>query len=290
MPLPEPQDDETEDEWMDRCMANDTMNEEYPDDSQRYAVCADMWENKDDDSGDNAMSDKLERRHAGFDQLELREEGEGPGTLEGHAAVFNEDTFIDDLLGGFNERIEPGAFADVLGDDIRGLFNHNPDHLLGRTEAGTLELKEDDTGLWMQLELPDTPIGRQVATSVKRGDITGQSFSFMVAEQSWHENDNEDEPDLRVIHKYSRVDDVGPVTFPAYEATDIDVAEREHRARIGSGEDGKSNPSDDEERGEEPDDTDNEEEPEEHDDTQEDENARRRKRKRRLILIQQRAP
>ena len=227
MPMPEPKDDEEKDEFIDRCMSNETMKSEFEDNDQRLAVCQQIW----DDEGENSMNDKIdkiERRHVSFDKLELREEGQGPGTLQGYSAVFNSET---EIAGLFREKIAPGAFGEAIQDNVRALFNHNADHILGTTDAETLRLTEDSRGLRMEVDLPDTAVGRDLATSVKRGDITGQSFSFRVAEaeQEWHENDG-DQLDLRVILKFRKVPDVGPVTFPAYEDTDISVARAEYRS------------------------------------------------------------
>ncbi len=218
MPMPSPSDDEGHDEWIDRCMANGTMNDEYPDDDQRLAVCEQIW---DDDSEDNAAMSKPERRHVEFDNLEVREadDSEGPGAIEGHAAVFNEWT---NIAGLFEERIAPGAFEESIeSDDIRALFNHNPDNVLGRNKSGTLELSEDDTGLWMRVDLPDNSLGWDLRESVKRGDITGQSFTFWAEEEQWERQD--DGLDKRTLLKVS-TDDLGPVTYPAYEGTDVSAS------------------------------------------------------------------
>lgn len=147
---------------------------------------------------------------------------QGPGTLVGYAAVFNR-TSVD--LGMFREQIAPGAFQRALASsDVRALYNHEADHLLGRTSSGTLRLVEDELGLRMECDLPDTQLGRDIAELCRRGDLMGQSFSFTTAADSW---DYAASPPMRTVREVDTLYDVGPVTFPAY--TDTSVACRSFR-------------------------------------------------------------
>ncbi len=99
---------------------------------------------------------KVERRVV-TQPVEVRAMGDTP-MLSGYAAVFNTDTVI---AGMFRERIAPGAFtAAVREDDVRALFNHDPNCVLGRTTAGTLSLSEDQTGLRYQIDPPDTQVAQ----------------------------------------------------------------------------------------------------------------------------------
>ena len=100
-------------------------------------------------------------------------------TLTGYAAVFNSEA----NLGDFQELIRPGAFAKSLatGSNIRALYAHNGEALLGTTKGGTLQLREDAHGLAFSLALPDTSHGRDLAVLVDRGDVSGCSFGFRVA-------------------------------------------------------------------------------------------------------------
>jgi len=155
-----------------------------------------------------------ERRVFTLDKIGVEMRGEGDNqtpVIRGHAAIF--DT-LSDNLGGFREQIAPGAFDDVLSDDVRALFNHNPDHILGRSQAGTLRLSVDKTGLSYEIDPPDTQAGRDLVTSMRRGDINQSSFAFSVAKDSWTED--EDGNDIRTITKFARLFDVSPVTYPAY--------------------------------------------------------------------------
>lgn len=165
----------------------------------------------------------IERRIFPLDRIEMRAAAEGSasiGLLAGHAAVFSRDS---EEMWGVVEQIAPGCFASSIGrDDIRGLFNHNPDKILGRNVSKTLRLSEDNVGLAFELDLPDTQVGRDLLTSVKRGDITGCSFSFSTVKDEW---DYKPDPIKRTL-KEAIVYDVGPVTFPAYPDTDVSARDR----------------------------------------------------------------
>jgi len=217
MPLPKPKTDESQDDFMDRCMANDVMNSEYPDNDQRYAVCQSLW----DDSRQKPENGKLEKRVAVGDALELRIEGDkDKKRLVGYAARFNK--WSEDL-GFFRERIAPGAFTEALQtSDVRALKNHDQNLLLGRTEAGTLRLEENARGLRFDLDVPKTTTGQDVLEEVRRGDITGCSFAFTVASDQWfYPDEDSNEPVQRTILKVDRLFDVGPVTYPAYPDTTV---------------------------------------------------------------------
>ena len=127
------------------------------------------------------------------------------------------------------ERIYPGAFTKALeNDDVRALFNHNSDMPLGRNKAGTLRLSVDDYGLRYEIDMQDTQVGRDVGFSVNRGDVTGSSFAFDVAEETWKRSEGMDIRELRELNLY----DVGPVTYPAYEATTTSIRSVAERLEV----------------------------------------------------------
>jgi len=158
------------------------------------------------------VSAGLEQR-IDFQDLEIRQEGDGM-TLRGYAAVFNSPS----QPLPFIETIEPGAFRDSLNsrNEIKLLWNHDTSIVLGSTRAGTLRLSEDDRGLYVDADLPDTQAGRDAAVSIQRGDVTGFSFGFRVpvGGDVWA-NASE-----RVLKRVNLHEVSVGVAFPAYLATD----------------------------------------------------------------------
>lgn len=171
--------------------------------------------------------------------LELRNLGEideqtgepqGAPVISGYAAKFNR---ASENLGSadyqFIEIIEPGAFDGVLNDDVRALFNHDPNAILARSKdgQGTLKLEVDEIGLRYEFEAPDTQAGRDLVTSMRRGDIDGSSFGFTVAKggDKWESRRDGEGPEInvRTITKIARLGDVSPVTYPAYPDTSAAV-------------------------------------------------------------------
>ncbi len=153
--------------------------------------------------------------------IETRELGEAE-RIVGHAAVF--ETIGDG--GWFREKVAPGAFSKSIGqDDIRALFNHDPNYVLGRNKAGTLTLREDEKGLWIEVDPPDTQFARDLKTSITRGDITQMSFGFEIINEE-RQKGTDKEPDLFTLREV-KLWDVSPVTFPFYAQTDVSVHSRE---------------------------------------------------------------
>lgn len=156
--------------------------------------------------------------------VKVREKEDGP-KIVGYGAVFNQ---LSDELYGFRERIAPGAFANALKkSDVRALFNHNPDYVLGRTTNGTLKLEEDEKGLRYEIIPPDTQWARDLIKSIQRGDINQSSFAFTVKRDKWEET--EDGITIRTILEFDEIFDVSPVTYPAYPQTAVGVREAYQR-------------------------------------------------------------
>lgn len=139
--------------------------------------------------------------------------------LHGYIAKFDSPTRI----GSFTEIIRRGAFATSLsaGVDILALADHDPAKVLGRTRSGTLELREDDTGLAFTLSVPDTATGRDLIALAERGDLGGASFGFVVPDggDSWNGNNRE----LHAVnlHEVSIVQ-----SWPAYGDTEVSLRSR----------------------------------------------------------------
>jgi len=157
--------------------------------------------------------------------VELRADtsDEGVTIISGYAARFN--SWSEDL-GGFRERIKPGAFSKALmTSDVRLLYNHDTNNLpLGRTPK-TLRLSEDTKGLKFEGDLPDTQLAKDLTIAIQRKDITGNSFSFTVEDggDEWLEKDG---VTSRTITEFKELFDIGPVVFPAYDSPKVKISQR----------------------------------------------------------------
>lgn len=342
MPLPMPKNGEEEQEFIERCMADETMLQEFPDEKQRYAVCVNLWEQEDramekrgaiavhhtptsDKDWDGPQNEANLRNDGDADYYrkayawqdpeadpdtksaykfihhEVSSDGEiGPANIRacqtgiavlngarggadipdkdrqgvynhlaahlrdadieppdlrsknvpeirnwrgeiraerpkdggmpkivGYAAVF--DSWYEEPSLRMREVVRKGAFKKTIQEsDIRALWNHDPNYVLGRTKNGTLKLREDEHGLWMEVTPPDTQWARDLITSIERGDVDQQSFGFMVVKDRWTiGKDGWDERELLEV----KLMEVSPVTFPAYEQTLVTIARSDQRIR-----------------------------------------------------------
>ena len=149
--------------------------------------------------------------------------------IVGYAARFGVNS-LD--LGDFIERIDPGAFGLVAERrgrksplETRALFNHDPNHLLGRY-PDTLRLRVDERGLRYEILPPESR--QDIVELIQRGDIRGSSFSFIVdsADEEWTKEEGRS---VRLIKRVRALYDVGPVTYPAYPDTNAEVAKRSYQ-------------------------------------------------------------
>jgi len=165
---------------------------------------------------DRSKMKKIERRTYTVRDIETRQAEDGSMRLSGYAAVFNDSS----VPLPFKESIAPGAFRKTLTEtpDVRLLINHEglP---LARTKNGTLTLREDERGLFMDAQIADTQEGRDLYTLVQRGDLDQMSFAFRVVRQKWSEDRS-----TRVLTELSLADgDVSVVTYPAYPTTSVEA-------------------------------------------------------------------
>ncbi|MFA5376878.1 MAG: HK97 family phage prohead protease [Dehalococcoidia bacterium] len=152
-----------------------------------------------------------------FALSELRiEDGEKP-KIRGYASVFNQES---EDLGGFREIVRPGAFKKTIQEsDIRALFNHDANYVLGRKKTGTLVLEEDERGLKIVIDPPETTWAKDLLTSIRRGDIDQMSFGFKTVKDEWEKRDSQT---FRYLVE-AKLFDISPVTFPAYPQTSVAV-------------------------------------------------------------------
>ncbi len=161
---------------------------------------------------------------------EVRTDGETRQVC-GVGAVFNTETVIG---GMWREMIAPGAFTSAIaGADVRGLFNHDPNRVMGRTSSGTMKLYEDATGLHYDITPnPDDPMAMGVMAMVARGDVTGSSIGFTVKSEVWTKPGTSADLPLRTITEVEWLRDVGPVTFPAYSETTAEARSAAEALRV----------------------------------------------------------
>ena len=170
------------------------------------------------------MSADLERRFQG----ECRVDAVDERRIRGMAIVFDS---LSVNLGGFRETIKPEAVDRTLreGLDVRALADHDSGKVLGRTRAGTLQLRKDKKGLSVIIEPdPEISYAKDLMRAVARGDISGMSFGFRVLEDDWREDPETGMPIRDVLDM--RISEVSVVAFPAYESTDVVVSQRSMNA------------------------------------------------------------
>lgn len=157
-------------------------------------------------------NDGIERRY-GPAEMRVNQ----AGSIEGYAAVFNQ---LSEEMWGFREKIREGAFAKTIEEaDIRALFNHDPNYVLGRNKAGTLDLSEDDHGLHFRVKPPDTTWAEDLRETVKRGDVDQASFAFQTIRDEWTQEPGEEIAERELIEV--KLFDVSAVTYPAYPQTSV---------------------------------------------------------------------
>lgn len=148
-------------------------------------------------------------------QFQTREDSEGL-YIEGYFAVFNSNY---EMGYGMSESIAPGAFSNTLAGDIRALINHDSTLVLGRTKARTLELQQDERGLWGRITInPNDGDAMNLYQRVKRGDVDQCSIGFIILSE---ETDFRDDGSVHWTITEIELFEVSCCTFPAYEETAI---------------------------------------------------------------------
>lgn len=141
--------------------------------------------------------------------------------IEGYFALYEQET---ELFEGSYEIITKGAFNNTLGNDIRALWNHNTQYVLGRNKSGTLEVKTDDKGLFGVIKLPPTQYAQDLFNLVQRGDVDQCSFGFNILSE-----DLEELASGGYRWRINEIDlhEISVVTFPAYENTSVKARSKE---------------------------------------------------------------
>ena len=238
MPLPTPMADEGHDEFIERCMGDENVQQDAEDNDQALAICESLWDERSTDM-------QKERRFIPLAGVEVRavtdDDGEVQG-IAGEGAVIGRRTIIAPGTDWeFEEEILPGAFDDVVDDDIVIEYNHDPNYVLGRTSAGTATVSADDSAF--RYSVPEVPKSRaDVLEAVSLGNVRGSSFSFAIGgdeDEEWiRPQDREDggRIPLRRIRRFRKVFDTGPVTHPAYEETSVSARATERATKLSAAE------------------------------------------------------
>ncbi len=157
-------------------------------------------------------------------EFQTREDG-GEKYIEGYFSVFNSNYT---LWPGATESVAPGAFSDALAGDVRALVDHETRLVLGRTAAGTLELREDSRGLWGRVMVnPDDTDAMNLYARVQRGDVSQCSFGFEILDE---DTEYRDDGTVHWTIRKVRLYEVSVVTFPAYEETGVAARKRDYEA------------------------------------------------------------
>lgn len=155
-------------------------------------------------------------------KFEVREEGGGNPKIEGYFAVFN-STY--EIAPGMTESVAAGAFSNSLSGDVRALVNHDTTLVLGRTKAGTLQLREDSRGLWGSITInPNDVDAMNLYERVKRGDVDQCSFGFEIRSE---DTDIREDGSVHFTIRDVNLWEVSCCTFPAYEETNISARTKE---------------------------------------------------------------
>jgi len=212
MPIPKPTDNETEDEFLQRCMGNDLMNDEYPESDQRYAVCLTQWENR-----DKWRDYPMERKEFKF---EIKEVNEEEGVLDGYGSTF--DTVPD----AYGDIVDQGAFTKTIkenGDNFVSLFNHDVNLPIGKPEVS-----EDKKGLLTHIKLvKGVQKADEVLLLAKAGVIKKFSIGYDVVKADVIKGIRH----LKEVKLY----DISPVVFAANNNAEITAVKSELDRLLKSG-------------------------------------------------------
>lgn len=159
----------------------------------------------------------MEQRFVNLKEMETRSDDNEDLYIQGYFVVFDDNY---DVCPGATESIARGAFSESINGDVRALYNHNHDLVLGRTGAGTLTLREDDHGLYGVIKVNKADSDAMNAYQrIQRGDICGASFGFEIADEK--QEIREDGSVHWTIRKVDPLYEISPCVFPAYKGTQI---------------------------------------------------------------------
>lgn len=168
--------------------------------------------------------ERAERQLRGIPgQFTTRAEDDGRMIIEGYFAVFDS---VYQIWSDMSESIRQGAFTNTIAaDDIRALINHDTTLVLGRTAAGTLELREDERGLWGRIEInPNDSDAVNAYARVSRGDVSQCSIGFDIIRET---SEVRTDGSVHWTIEEAKLWEVSICTFPAYEETNVTARAKE---------------------------------------------------------------
>ena len=169
----------------------------------------------------NTAESAVERRYA-VTGIDVRSSGDGKMTVKGYALRFG--SVYD--MGWFTEEIDRRALDGADMSDVRILFNHDPNQILGRTQSGTARVGVDNVGMWYEVDLPDSPNGHNARAAIERGDVSQSSWGFSLLRNDVGKSIG-DEWEVKGSKKHRRITaidtvfDASPVVYPANPDTSI---------------------------------------------------------------------
>lgn len=174
--------------------------------------------------GVKAMHEQLEIRSFN-PEIRSADVQDGQMIVEGYALKFNS---FSQSFGNWREVIDPHALDNCDMSDVRCLVNHDTTLILGRNTSGTLELNVDDVGLYFRCVLPNTSYAKDLFEVLKRGDVNQMSFGFFLAPNgdSFSKDLENDGMYIRTLKNIEKIYEVSIVTIPAYEETNVEIAQR----------------------------------------------------------------
>jgi len=210
MPLPKPKGEESKEDFLSRCMGDKVMVDDYNDEEQRFAICNSLWKQKASANGEPEI-----RKFTNWEMRKTPDEL----TLSGYAAVFDQ---LSEDLGGFQEKIQRGAFAKTIKEgNVKFQVNHEG-LALASTSKKTLIVEEDKQGLRVDVHLPmASPDVQSLHYAIQAGGIDQMSFAFNTVQDEWEALDTANP--IRTL-KEVRLYEVSAVNYPAYPQTSIAVA------------------------------------------------------------------
>jgi len=171
-----------------------------------------------------AMHEQLEIRSFS-PEIRSADLQDGQMIVEGYALKFNS---LSQSFGNWREVIDPHALDNCDMSDVRCLVNHDTTLILGRNTSDTLELNVDDVGLYFRCIMPDTTYAKDLFEVLKRGDVNQMSFGFFLAPQgdSLSKDPENSGMFIRTLKNIEKIYEVSIVTIPAYEDTNVEIAQR----------------------------------------------------------------